>query len=329
MQRLREVSTALLATLMAALIVGACDSIPNTAGTSATPSAAPTATATGAEPAEIVASPTADVGGTNTHLPTRATVVTQPATPGTAIDGKFQANGQELKLQCGGSGSPTIVVEAGEGQGGSSMASLTGKLIRLTTTCYYDRANTGDSGSAPVPRTAQNVADDLNALLASAKVPGPYLLVGHSAGGLLVQLYAREFPDQVVGVVAMNPVPPAHPWLDQVPSVFTLQELTDEKAYYAGKNGETLDYTTSSAQLSAAAAPPNIPFEMLISTDAQCDGDSTCLKSYKIYEQIERDVAAAWPGGNFSEVKAHHEIYDDKPDEVVAMIQSALAKAKH
>jgi pimeloyl-ACP methyl ester carboxylesterase len=73
--------------------------------------------------------------------------------------------------------------------------------------CAYDRANTGASGAAPTPRAATAVAADLNGLLAAAQMPGPYVLVGHSAGGMFVQSYARRYPDSVVGLVAMHPVP--------------------------------------------------------------------------------------------------------------------------
>jgi len=129
------------------------------------------------------------------------------------------------------------------------------------------------------------------------------------------------FPDQVVGVVAMNPVPPAHPWLDEVSLIFTTREYAGEKRYYGGENQESIDYLTSSEQLAAAPPPPNVPFEMLISTIVQCESpDGVCGKSYSNYEQIERDVAAAWPRGNSSQVVAGHEIFLEDIDAVVAAV---------
>src|SRR5262249_13657133 len=131
--------------------------------------------------------------------------------------------------------------------------------------------------------------------------------------------------DQVVGVVSMNPVPPAHPWLDEVSRVFTGQEYADEQAYYQGSNDEPFDYVTSSEQL-ATTSPTDIPFEMLISTDDQSEGDQTCLKSYGIYEQIMKTVTADWKCGNFSEVRALHDIYRSDPDTVVKTIQRVLTE---
>jgi hypothetical protein len=142
---------------------------------------------------------------------------------------------------------------------------------------------------------------------------------------MLVQLYARTYPDQMVAVVAMNPVPPAHPWLDQVSKVFTAEEYTGEEAYYRADNGESIDYLTSSEQLVAAPTPPDVPFEMLISTSHQCEDAEICLKSYSIYERIMQEVTVAWPRGNFSQVAALHNIFEDDPDAVVATVERILS----
>lgn len=238
----------------------------------------------------------------------------------TLLPGKFEVNGRFLYIKCLGSGSPTIVLEPGEGGTHSDMKELQERLAELTKTCAYDRSRSGGL------RTAQDVVDDLYALLAAADVPGPFVLVGSSAGGMFVQLYARKYADQVVGVVAMNPVPPAHPWLDEVSQIFTPEEYADEEAYYNGRNGESFDYLSSSDQLTAAGEPPNVPFEMLLSTIAQCDSPTdVCGKSYPTYEQIMQDVTSTWPGGNFSQVAAGHEIYASDLDAVVAVVERVLA----
>jgi alpha/beta hydrolase fold len=249
-----------------------------------------------------------------------ATIIPQTVTATTSTDlkGKFEVNGHSLYIECLGTGSPTIVLETGEGGTVREFSQIKQKLAELTTTCAYDRANNGQSDKVATPRTAKDVIEDLHALLAAAEVPGPYLFVGHSAGGMLVQLYARTYPDQVIGVVAMNPVPPAHPWLDKVGDA-------SEEAYYRGQNGESLDYLTSSDQIATAPLPPNVPFEMLLSTDIQCEGDQLCLKSYSTYEQIMQEVTADWSNGKFSQVEAGHNIFSDDLDAVVAAVERVLA----
>ena len=93
-----------------------------------------------------------------------------------------------------------------------------------------------------------------------------------------MQLYARTHPDEVAGVVAMNAVPPADPWLDESAPLMTEQERTEELAYYAGGEGtEDFDWNTSFAQLDATSPPPDVPFLVLTSTTAECESaDDVC-----------------------------------------------------
>ena len=84
----------------------------------------------------------------------------------------------------------------------------------FTRVCVYDRPGTllnaedtagrSRSDPAPLPRTAQDVVADLHALLRAARVPGPYVLVGHSLGGLCVRLYATTYPEEVAGLVLVD-----------------------------------------------------------------------------------------------------------------------------
>jgi pimeloyl-ACP methyl ester carboxylesterase len=295
-----------------AIIVAAC-------GASA-PSPIPV---TGPAPAAVAT--VAPIPPTATAIAAKAAPTASPQAAATDIpemSGDFQANGRSLYLKCQGTGSPTIVLEAGEGSTVSPLRKLQQALAGRTTTCSYDRANIGRSGRAPTPRTAKDVVDDLHALLASSAAPGPYLLVGHDAGGLFVQLYARTFPDQVVGVVALDPTLPAHPWLDEASKIFTAQEYASEKTSFSGANSESMDYVTSSEQLAAAPKPPDVPFELLVSAD--CQGDQGCLKAIPTFERILREVAAAWPRGTFSEVAGGGSIWEDDPAAAVAAVERIL-----
>lgn len=242
------------------------------------------------------------------------------------VSGTFEVNGRHLFIDCIGSGSPTIILEAGESQTSTEMEGLKEALAGEATVCSYDRANTGQSDPAPTPRTARDLVDDLHGLVAAAGIPGPYVLVGHSAGGLLVQLYARTYPGDVAAVVAMNPVPPAGPWLARAVPLMTTGEAAEENAYYDGANDESLDYRTSSQQLEEAPAPRDIPFEMFISTIAQCASPTDiCGKTYAVYEAVEHAVADGWPRGAFSQIDSIHSIYVDHVDAILDVIRGAIA----
>jgi pimeloyl-ACP methyl ester carboxylesterase len=223
-------------------------------------------------------------------------------------------------------GSPTVVFDAGQGAPGAALAPLQSELARDHLACTYDRASQGRSDPVPFPRSAADVVGDLHALLSAAGVPGPYILVGQSAGGFFVQLYARTYPEEVAGVVAMNSVPPAGPWLEQATPLMSDQEWVEEEAYYRGEGGgEAIDWNLSSEQLDAAPPPPDVPFEMLISTIAQCESpDDVCSRTYRVYETIMQATADEWPQGHFSQVEAGHETFHGAFDETIAVIRRVV-----
>lgn len=254
-------------------------------------------------------------------------VVAQTATPMTQkIAGIFDVEGHNLRINCIGTGSPTVVFEAGQGLQGAFMGTLQRELAKLVLACTYDR-------SIPIKPTLPTAADavaDLHALLVVAAVPGPYVLVGHSLGGFFVQLYARTYPDGVAGVVAINPVPPARPWLERALPLMTEAEREGERAYYRGEEGDDpFDFYRSFAQLDAAPPPPDIPFEMLISTSVQCESpDDICGRTYPVYQAVMKAVADEWPQGHFSELVAGHETWDGAFEETISVIQRVIDLAR-
>jgi pimeloyl-ACP methyl ester carboxylesterase len=238
--------------------------------------------------------------------------------------GTIDIGGRVLFLACDGEATPTVIIEHGQWGSSADMRPLQRELSRDTRVCLYDRAGMGQSDppATPItaPRTAADVVADLHALLEVADVPGPYVLVGQSAGGVFVQLYARTYPDDVAGVVAMNAVPPADPWLDESAPFMTEQERADERAYYTGGEGtEDFDWNTSFVQLDAAGPPAAGPFLVLISTTAECESaDDICGRTHGVYEADMEEVAVQWPLGIYTEVDAGHEIFYS-PDAVAAI----------
>ncbi len=265
-----------------------------------------------------------------TSFTTTTTEATTTTTGGASPppSGTFNINGHDLYLSCLGAGEPTFVLDHGEGQGLGGLGVLADALASRGTVCSYDRANVGQSGPAPTPRTAEDLASDLEALLSAAGVDGPYLLVGHSAGGMFVQMYARTHPEGLIGVVAMNPVPPFGPWSEQGFAVMTPEEQAGERAYYGGQNGESLDYETSSSQIAESPSPPDIPFVILISGLAQCGSpDDICGRTTPVVTTIMQDLAGSWPDGTVIGIDAGHEIFLDDLDGVLEVIDSILASS--
>jgi pimeloyl-ACP methyl ester carboxylesterase len=204
-------------------------------------------------------------------------------------------------------------------------------LARQYMTCSYDRANNDESGRAPTPRTAGDIVSDLHQLLKRAEVPGPYALCGSSIGGFFVQLYGRRYSEEVVGVVAMNPEPPADQIVERIHPLagFTREVRQEDRAYLRGENPEGIDWFASSEELNKAPAPPPIPFEMLLSKKVPgCEGDPLplCLKSDATYVEIEREVAQQWPHSSVHKVDAGHVMFLDKPEVAVEAVKRVASK---
>jgi pimeloyl-ACP methyl ester carboxylesterase len=131
--------------------------------------------------------------------------------PGQLID----VGGHRLHLNCTGSGSPTVVLEPGLGEVSPAMGWIAPVVARDTRVCVYDRAGRGWSDPADGPQDAVQTTTDLHILLDHARIPGPYVLAGHSFGGLYILTFAANYPDQVAGMVLLDstapvpgPVPP-------------------------------------------------------------------------------------------------------------------------
>lgn len=125
--------------------------------------------------------------------------------PGQLID----VGGHSLHLSCTGSGSPTVVLEAGGGEMSSNLGWITPAVARDTRVCVYDRAGRGWSGPADSPQDGTQIATDLHTLLQRGHVPGPYVLAGHSFGGLYVLTFAARYPEEVAGMVLVDSTAPA------------------------------------------------------------------------------------------------------------------------
>ena len=113
-----------------------------------------------------------------------------------------------LHLHCAGEGSPTVVFDAALGASSLSWSLVHPAVARMTRACTYDRAGFGWSDAGPLPRTASRIADELHQLLSQGAVPGPFVLVGHSYGGLVMRMFASRHPEEVAGLVLIEPAIP-------------------------------------------------------------------------------------------------------------------------
>ena len=127
----------------------------------------------------------------------------------TAPPGKLVSVGNHrLHIRCDGGGAPSVIFDAALGGSSLSWSLVHPAVARVTRACSYDRAGFGWSDAGPLPRTAGRIADELHALLRAAAVPPPYVLVGHSYGGLVMRSYAARHPNDIAGLVLIEPAVP-------------------------------------------------------------------------------------------------------------------------
>ena len=125
-------------------------------------------------------------------------------------------NERRMHIQVTGEGTPTVVFESGMGASCLSWTLVQPQVARFSRAVSYDRAGLGWSDPTSEPRTAQQIAQELHALLSAAGVPGPYVLVGHSFGGYVSRVFAHQYRDHVVGMVLVDSIHPAE-WESPTP----------------------------------------------------------------------------------------------------------------
>lgn len=136
--------------------------------------------------------------------------------PGRMVDISVPGGGRKLHLIERGEG-PAVIFESGISATCLNWTAVRSQVERFALACTYDRAGLGWSERANSPRTALAVVDDLHRMIERARIPAPYVLVGHSFGGLVAQVYAAMYPGEVGGLVLVDPLA-AREWLNPDPA---------------------------------------------------------------------------------------------------------------
>ena len=208
-----------------------------------------------------------------------------PADQNPTIDDMFTVapDGRKDALVCWGEGKPTVLLETG----GTNIEEWTGsniinELAPITQVCTYDRAGTGKSDPAPnKKRDADDVVNEASALLKSARIDGPFVLMGRSFGGMIVTHYAEKMPDDVAGVIILD---------TPAPSAEFTEESEPELVWDNPGNTEHLD-VVGGFENRFANDPPRFEAPLLLITpvggEASAKNESFWLKSSPDSRQVE------------------------------------------
>jgi pimeloyl-ACP methyl ester carboxylesterase len=232
--------------------------------------------------------------------------------------------GYRLRIQCQGTGTPTVILESGLAQPMLNWGRVPSDVAKFTRVCAYDRAGIGDSAEGVEPRTSQRMVEELHTLLSRTKIAGPYLLVGHSFGGLNVRLYASEFPSEVTGIVLLDASTE-----DQQSRYAALLPSPSKELFLRkeANNREKADIAASSEEVRAIASAPAVPTEVLTALfESPVDSAPNRVELEQAWYEMQSQLASRFPRGRHILVKnSHHFIQRDQPDVVVNAIREVLA----
>jgi len=262
-----------------------------------------------------------------------------------------EINGRAMHLNCVGLGSPTIILESGLLHGSPDWALVLPDVAKFTRACAYDRAGYGWSEYRSGPRTAASISDEL-----SGERP-PFVLVGHSLGGILVRQFALRHPGAVLGMVFVDSsheqqlahfAPPGNSIVR--PQQYFRKQITanefgiprllhtcgldpvrpalkDETVYL---ECQPTRWLTALHEVKILASPPpmpaprvfeNMPVEVL-TRDVDLEEDPAERAASPIWIQLQKELAALSTAGNWQIMEgSSHAIHMKKPDAVVAAIR--------
>jgi pimeloyl-ACP methyl ester carboxylesterase len=226
-----------------------------------------------------------------------------------------------------GHGRPVLVMLSGLGDGMATFADVAEDLSRTATVIVYDRAGYGASAAAGAPRDAAAVARELERLLAHSGVAGPYVLLGHSTGGLYAEYYAAKHPDQVAGLILE----------DARPHDFTPRCLATPGAgpcvppailLWAAQPGASPEFAALTASCAEVkAAPPLRGRRVLVLSRAVPPANPSPID--RLWAAAQNDLAARYPGARHLTAKdGGHTIHADQRRWFVAAVESFLKDMK-
>lgn len=308
--------------------------------------AGPEATAPTATPAPPTITPAPTATAEPTLPPTPAATATPPLPTvleaGAPID---IGGGRALFLRCSAptAGAPAVILEAGLAADHSAWAQVEAGVAPFARACSYDRAGLGRSSPGAPPRDAAAAAADLRAVLDAAGVRGPYVLVGHSFGGLFARRFAADYPADVAGVVLVDAV--HEDWWERALAALPPETAADSERLRSfrgflsvdvadpARNAEGLAIPTVAAQVRAAGTLGNKPLVVLVAgrSDVIAPGLPPEVES-RLTAMLQRELPAELAALSVDSTTvvvadSGHNIPQQRPDMVVLAIQAVIAAA--
>lgn len=225
-----------------------------------------------------------------------------------------------------GTGSPAVVFESGLGDGREAWQPLFADVGKFATVFAYDRGGYGDSNSTAEDRSAREIVEELRALLKAAHVEPPYVLVGHSIGGLYANLFARLHPDEIAGVVLVDARPPDFSERCKAAGALVCAPPKWLMPFVGGGSmGEYKWAPKGMEQVRDAAAFPPVPLVVVTGTHKPFEG-----KAFNdLWLETQAELSRLSPYGRHV-ICEHcgHYVHQDDPALVVEAVRDVVERAR-
>ena len=265
-------------------------------------------------------------GATSTNPSATASSPNGEASPSAGADvleGSFDVGGHELYMRCSGTGSPTVVYLHGSipdpaFEGHSSALAIQDLIDEDHRMCVYDRTNVGLSDSVEGPLDGESSVADLHGLLEESRIEPPYVLLPASFGGLIADIYAATYPDEVVGMVQLDTILPR---TEEALKRFIPAQDRIQSGDWIGTN-EEIDELAVYEQVQALERKlPAIPMTYLASSESSSDP-----KEDAAWRKLLREFVSQFSPGRLIYVDAPHYMEPEIPDRIAREIERVIAE---
>jgi pimeloyl-ACP methyl ester carboxylesterase len=251
----------------------------------------------------------------------------------TPFEGKFDVGDHDLYIKCLGTGSPTVILEAGWGDDGNTWSLVQPEISKYTRICAYDRVGLGQSDPGPEPKTYFQVVTDLHTLLGEAGILSPYILVGHSLGGMYMLLFIHRYPGEVLGLILVDS---SHP--DSFPlslAAMPTESPSDSESvkFYREWFSTTIKDPTMRSEYLEAGSLGDLPLIVLTAPnksraeDVPKDLNDTFNQ---IWLDLHKELALLSSNSTHIIIEdSDHFIHQDRPDLVIDAILTMIGEVRN
>lgn len=229
-------------------------------------------------------------------------------------------NGRQAEYARMGSGGPVVVFENGGGQRMRTWSPVFSEVAKFTTAFAYNRPGFGASGKADTPRTGAHIVEDLRNLLREVGLAPPYVLVGHSLGGLYMQLFARLYPDEVRGLVLVDSPHPSHFDITKEYSLWQkcLSRMLEGIFAHGIVKEELAGFRETGESILRTPATKTIPTIIMLGSRK---GRFVSRRLWDRSKAIQRGLTCLFPGSECLPIDSGHFIHRSAPHAVVSAIR--------